>query len=80
MTKLLGGQELLAAVDAREPRLAELRADMETASKLYGTDSPQHLAAIDAWEAYATAPLESYAAAPQEAAEPKPEPEPEAEI
>ena len=72
MTKLLGGQELVAAVDAREPRLAELRADMETASKLYGTDSPQHLAAIDAYYAAATAPLE--------AAEPEPESEPEAEI
>ena len=78
MTKLLGGQELLAAIDAREPRLAELRADVETAHEVYGTDSPQHLAAIDAWESYATAPLESYAAVPQEAAEP--ELEPEAEI
>jgi hypothetical protein len=78
MTKLLGGQELLAAIDAREPRLAELMADVGTAIEVYGTDSPQHLAAIDAWEAYATAPLESYAAAPEEAAEP--EPEPEAEI
>jgi hypothetical protein len=78
MTKLLGGQELLDAIDAREPRLAELMADVETAHEIYGTDSPEHLAAIDAWEAYATAPLESYAAAPPEAAEP--EPEPEAEI
>jgi hypothetical protein len=72
MTKPLGGNGLLAAVDAREPRLAEMRADVEAAIEVHGTDSPQHLAAIDAYYAAATAPLE--------AAEPEPESEPEAEI
>jgi hypothetical protein len=50
MSKPLGGDELLAAVMRWEGRLDELMADVGEAAEIYGTDSPEHLAAIAAWE------------------------------
>ena len=65
MSKPLGGDELLAAVERKDARLNELLADVQDAVEIYGTDSPEHLAAIDAYENFAIA---------------WPEPEPELEL
>ena len=63
-----------------EARLDELMADVADADEIYGTDSPEHLAAIDAFdqhcESYATA-FWADQAGPE--AEPEPAPEPEVE-
>jgi hypothetical protein len=37
-----------------EARLDELMSDVAGAVEIHGTDSPEHLAAIDAFERYAT--------------------------
>ena len=82
MSKPLGGDELLAAVMRWEGRLDELMADVGEAAEIYGTDSPEHLAAIDAFdqhsESYATA-FWADQAGPEAEPAPEPEVEPEAE-
>ena len=54
-----------------EARLDELMSDVAGAVETFGTDSPEHHAAIEAYENYAT----SWQGPEPEAANPEPEPE-----